>query len=823
MPKVTKKAYFTQETYDATSEDLKEQTGSSYRIYYYTTKGWWTSLNLHLDLPITATDVKLNLYIQSIPGKKNTGVNINNADKGLAKIGWNTFSVDSRSLYKIYANGGTNEYPAYYYMYGINGGAYRPYVEYAVIEPSVTGLNVTGTVLDEPTVCRWTQTDATSCKLQVLKEGTVAFEADVTSLNTYTIPANTLRYTGEYVFKVIATRNFVTAETSISKTMTALEPVIENAILSSAEVERGASISTTVTGSRVDGYTVNILNTGNTVIASDVGKTFSTAQYPAGSYKAQIVAYHTNGYYTTYKTTTVPFKTLEYTPIIEKATLSSTHVEKGTSITSTASGTRVSGHHVNLLDDASHLIASNVGTTFSTSSLGAGHYKAQIVAYYTNGSYTTYANTTLDFTVFVYQGEITSVWPNGTRELRKSNIQLGFSAKNFTDYTLSAIQGGVTKYTTTGTNTSDIDAIVTKTFSMVNSLFEQGEVTVTVRVSNTRNGYTTTDHMTVKFTVIDNPNTPTLTYEQSYNTPRPVIDIACSSPYISYKIALDDVEGSEIFGHISSYYFESALKNNAYHTFKIKVKNTYGLWSDWGTATFYIAYAELDTPSFNVYTDPINGCISVAIESTEQSNFKDHSVLRLENGTWVEIGKELERICTFYDNSCASGVTYAYKVRANDTYGGYKESHAIEQTIHFTGTVLSIPWTNQRLKLEYYNSEEDVVKNVVPSNSDTYVEVCGLSLPKLKKGTLNSRSLQLNIAFKTQEKYQEFIALIQNDVLLLRDGKGLKMYCHIVPTNFKDYLRYYRCVTIAITEVYYKEGDFIEIPDRPFIWSKEEY
>lgn len=822
MPKVTKKAYFTQETYDASSEDLKEQTGSLYRIYYYNYRGWWTSLDLRLNIPTIATNIKLNFYINPTP-TKDTKIDINGVGRGLAKVGWNTFEVENLNHYRIDAYGTSKEYPAYYHMHGIDGGEYSPYVEYTIVEPSVTGLSVTGTVLDEPTICRWTQTDATSCKLQVLKDDKIAFETDVTNLNTYTIAANTLRYTGEYVFKVIATRNHITAEVSTTKTMTALEPVIENAILSSAEVERGTSITTTVTGSRVDGYTVNILNTGNTVIASDVGKTFSTAQYSAGSYKVQIVAYHTNGYYKTYKTTTIAFKTLEYTPSIEKATLSSTHVEKGTSIKSTASGTKVSGHQVNLLDGESHLLESNVGTTFSTSSLGAGSYKAQIVAYYTNGAYTTYAHTTVDFTVFVYQGEITSVWPNGTRELRKSNIQLGFSAKNFTDYTLSATQGGVTKYTTTGTNISDIDAIVTKTFSMVNSLFDQGEVTVTVMVSNTRNGYTTTDNMTVKFTVIDNPNTPTLTYEQSYNTPRPVIYIACSSTYISYKIVIDDVEGSEIFGNISSYYFESALKNNTYHTFKIRVKNTYGLWSDWGTATFYIAYAELNMPSFNVYTDPINGCIGVAIESTEQTDFKDHSVLRLENGIWVEIGKELERICTFYDNSCASGVTYAYKVRANDTYGGYKESYAIEQTIHFTGTVLSVPWTNQRLKLEYYNSEEDVTKNVVPSSSDTYVEVCGLSLPKLKKGTLNSRSLQLNIAFKTQEKYQEFIELIQNDVLLFRDGKGLKMYCHIVPTNFKDYLRYYRCVTVAITEVYYKEGDFVEIPDRPFVWSKEEY
>ena len=34
MAQVTKKAYFTHEYYDATSEDLKDQVGSYYIVYY---------------------------------------------------------------------------------------------------------------------------------------------------------------------------------------------------------------------------------------------------------------------------------------------------------------------------------------------------------------------------------------------------------------------------------------------------------------------------------------------------------------------------------------------------------------------------------------------------------------------------------------------------------------------------------------------------------------------------------------------------------------------------------------------------------------------
>lgn len=508
---------------------------------------------------------------------------------------------------------------------------------------------------------------------------------------------------------------------------------------------------------------------------------------------------------------------------IATASLTSTNIEKGSSITASATGANISGVRVDILDSNSNLVFQNTSATFSTLSLSSGSYKAKVIAYHTNGHYETTDNEIINFTVFSYDAEITSVWPNSTRELRKSNIQLGFSAKNFTSYSISAIQGNVTKYTKTGTNTSEIDKVVSKTIDLVNSLFDQGEASITVSVTNARSSYSTDDSMTVKFTVIDNPNTPTLTYDQDYSTPKPTIYCACSSAYVSYIIAIDGIEGSEIFGNISQYYFETALENNAYHTFKLKVKNTYGLWSEWATASFYVSYAELNTPEFSVYTDVNNGCICVAMESTDEENFRYNSVLRLENGTWVEIGKELERVYTFIDNSCASGKEYSYKVRAYDIFGGYKDTSTTTCVIEFTGTILSVPWTNQKLKLQYFNSEDDVTKNIANNISDTYVEVCGLSLPKLQKGTLKGRSLQLNVAFKTKQAYDVFMSFIGNDTLLFRDGKGVKMYCHITISNEKDYLRYYKCVTANIKEIYYKEGDFIEIPDKPFIWNVEEY
>ena len=512
-----------------------------------------------------------------------------------------------------------------------------------------------------------------------------------------------------------------------------------------------------------------------------------------------------------------------FSPTISTATLSSTNVERGTSIISTVTGANITGHKVNILDSNNNLISQDNLPTFSTVNLLPGTYKAQIIAYHTNGYYTNIDTTTINFTVYAYDATITSIWPNTTNELRKSNIQIGFSAKNFISYAISVVQNGVTKYATNGDNSSNVEDIVTKVFTLINSLLNVGNATINVNISNTRNGYTSTDSMSATFNVIDNPNVPKITYEQTYRTPKPTIYVSNSSSYISYKLSIDDIETSEIFGSVDQYYFESALENNKYHTFKVKVKNTYGLWSEWASVTFYVDYAELNAPMLNIYTDLKNGCICVAMESEQQENFISHSVLRLENNTWIEIGKELERICTFIDNSCASGNIYQYKVRANDVYGGYKDSEIVEMVISFNGTFLSVPWTNEKIKLEYYNSEDDINKNIVPDNSDEYVRVCGLELPKLKKGSIKGRSLTLNIAFKVREKFDEFMNFIENDTLLLRDGKGLKMYCHIVPTNYKDYLRYYRCVTIAITEIYYKEGDFIEVPDRAFTWNKEEY
>lgn len=824
MPQVNKRIDFNSQYNNGCS--VSSIKGEAFLVnYIYTTRDY-SSISFSYDgtIPKNATNFVVHVYFPSA-ASEGTYLNVNGRDSGLLSgSGWLEYTPQSIvNSYNFASYGYSMQYSNNYYLCGINSN-YKPYITYTIVEPSISSLSVTGSNIDQQLVVNYSVQDATSLVLQVIKGSDTLINVDVSGTNQYIIPANTLHYNGDYTFRLVATRNGISVEDTEVKSLSLTKPVISSVTLSSSNVERGTNITTSILGTNIDSYTVDILNSDETVIASNVGSTFSTGTLEQGSYKAKINAIHSNGYISEYNTEKKNFSIYQTNPTISSASLSTTNTERGNDITATATGTNITGLKVDIYDTNNNPILQNQNSTFNTLSLLAGTYKAKIKAYYDNGYYTSWSYySDITFAIYSYDAQITSVYPNATRETRSRSISIGFSAKNFVSFSISVTQNGVQKYSNSGTNASSPDEIVTKSFSLIAGLLNIGDAAVNVTITNSRNGYSSSDSMSSTFSVIDVPNTPTITYESSYSNPKPTVIISNTSEYVSYKTCVDEVESSEVFGAITSYYFSTPLTNNEYHTFKVKVKNTYGLWSGLASATFYISYAELETPDISVYVDEQNGCICVAMESKTQENFASHSVLRLENSQWVEIGKMLERVCTFYDDSCASQTNYAYKVRAYDIYGGYKDSEEVEMSITFTGTYISVPWTSRKLKIEYYSKEDDISRTTSINNGDTYQYVCGLSKPKFFKGNIDDKSFSLSVAFKEKNKYDEFLNLIKEDILLFRDGKGEKIYCHISFNGHSNYINYYRSVEVNVQEVYYKEGDFAEVKDKPFVWATKEF
>lgn len=470
-----------------------------------------------------------------------------------------------------------------------------------------------------------------------------------------------------------------------------------------------------------------------------------------------------------------------------------------------------------------NVVATKTGTTITdcTFPLGSltlpGEYTFKLIATYSGNTVESSQTVILTNTV----PTITSLEPNGVNQLKSSNINISFSGTNITSYSIVAKHNGVSKWSNSGNNTSGLTSF---SFSMIKNLFDIGNVTLELTCTYSNGYYSTTTTQTATFLVYGAPSTPIISGLSEYTTPTPTFNFTCADSYISYQVEIDGIQKTETYGTPNKYRITDALSNNDYHTFKVRVKNQYQLWSEWASLTFLVSYAELIKPLINAYADDNNGCIVINAESEEQENFHNHSIFRSEDGTvWTEIAVSLGLSDSYTDLTCASGVNYLYKVRANDINGGIKDSEIVTCKCEFKNLILSVPYSDKSIVLKYFADESGLNKPMDNNTSRTFTQVCGLSKPKSKRTDLEYLSFGLELAFKTKESFEEFITFKDEEILLLRDSRGLKIYCDMAINKFQDYLHYYKSVSVTFTEVYYKEGDYEEAPSTAFTYTKNEW
>lgn len=449
-----------------------------------------------------------------------------------------------------------------------------------------------------------------------------------------------------------------------------------------------------------------------------------------------------------------------------------------------------------------------------------GNCKFKLTAFYSENSVTQSEDVVLTGT----QVSIVDLEPNGINQLKTSNINISFSGTNISTYSIYAKQDGIVKWSKEGTSSDGtvVEGVQKFSFSMVKNLFSTGNVTLELTCNYVGPYYSNTAKETATFLVYGAPSAPTIVAQETYTTPTPEILFSCTESYISYQVEIDGTVSTETYGSPNKYRCD-VLENNKTHIFKVRVKNQYQLWSEWSIVNFLVSYTELQTPIINAYAE--NASIVINIESPSQVRFHYHSVLRSEDGlNWTVIATDLVIIDTFKDSTVASGVEYIYKARAVDVDGGIKDSDFIRCTCNFRHTVLSVPFTNTSVVLKYYADQSSgAERKIGKDNEHTYFDVCGLTLPKAQVRKKKTKTMQLNIAFKTKAAYEEFTNLEDEEVILFRDKRGIKMYCDMVITEEQYMQSYYKAVSATFNEIYYKEGDYIEAPEEIFTFTRSEF
>lgn len=766
MAQVTKKAYFTQEIYDASNEDLKEQTGSSYRIYYYTTQGWWTSLNLSLNLPIIATNVKLSFYIQSIPGKKNTGININNVDKGLANIGWNTFEVENRNLYRIYANGGTNEYPAYYYMFGINGGAYRPYVEYTVAVPDISNIRLDNRSVDQAITVSFTLKDATSWTLQAIKDNVVVATRTGTTPTSAIFNPSELPV-GDVIFRITATNSAETTVEETVQTLTAPTPSISNIQLSDLNV--AAPIVCTATATNTTSWKVEAIQ-NNVVISSKAGTGAISATFNVGEIKNtgdttfRVIGY--NMWTSGYKDRNVTLKAPEAS--VSNFLVTGTNIDE--TITCTAEGSHVYSWTVQAIQNG----------TLKASKSGTGN---TINCMFSNGEINTkgstefkllYANTWNNHqtsqTIILTRTEpkIIAIEPNGVTANRDVIIPITWSTENQQSFTLE-VDGNV--YTGTTSKGVNIPAGTIKSLGTK-------QIALSIKYQSSW-GEVRTDRKVVTFIATGKPKAPRLDEHTHYDKALPTFTWVSEDEYVQYHIQVLNSENevvddsNHVVGNDGSYTCQTILSNQTTYTVQVKVKTAYGYWSDWATKTFTTDFIMANKPTIRVFSSNNSIIVNSFTKYSEPFDYCD-IYRRTEHGKWVRIAHKLDNDISFKDHYVGKE-KYYYKVASVSTSGGINDSDIASATVEIRNFNF-VNVENLNNNIEFVGNPEVQITDVFESVSNEYA---GVFAPIFEEGEHNYRTGSCSFVCP-KELYDQFKLMISNSkVLMYRDCRGEKIYCKV--------------------------------------------
>lgn len=242
------------------------------------------------------------------------------------------------------------------------------------------------------------------------------------------------------------------------------------------------------------------------------------------------------------------------------------------------------------------------------------------------------------------------------------------------------------------------------------------------------------------------------------------------------------------------------LEDNVYSA-KVRTRNEYGLWSDWGEYLFIVDTIKPEKPNLEIFVD-----------------FKHHLLVKLEYETpkaliyrkngdnFILLAETTEKI--YKDYAAASGVLHEYYIRAVANDDSFNDSDIKKGRINLKRAVIhqvDKPETLLELK---YRLTTGKGRTLGHSNQKELVWLEGREYPVVEKSGFKESNIDLNY-FILSNDIKNFLKLADAEVILYRDETGKKVYGTIgelqhIEMFRKNMLGY--DTTLTIRRIDYKEG-----------------
>lgn len=299
------------------------------------------------------------------------------------------------------------------------------------------------------------------------------------------------------------------------------------------------------------------------------------------------------------------------------------------------------------------------------------------------------------------------------------------------------------------------------------------------------------------FYAIGAPAAPVLNAIPS-NTARPVVTWSAFSQQVYQLQVLSGdtiVYDSGVVPGISirQHKIKAWLADGEY-TVKLRIKNEYDLWSEWGSAAVTISTDKPEKPSIALQ----RSAYGVEITGTGLVYRSDY-----DKDDYICIGTASG---TYFDNTVRSKGEYKYFVRAiseNDTYND-SDIKFIQAEFQYALIAPVSDLSNVFAFTRSLNSPPKRTYNRQPGGA--FVEYAGRKHPVWEPTEHVNAAWQMSFYLKTWAEVETFVALVdRKETVLYRDARGRKIYGILSNLTIDDERSGY-IVGFTLTEVDYIEG-----------------
>lgn len=288
------------------------------------------------------------------------------------------------------------------------------------------------------------------------------------------------------------------------------------------------------------------------------------------------------------------------------------------------------------------------------------------------------------------------------------------------------------------------------------------------------------------FVTVSAPSTPKVIVQAS---PRPLITWQ-TNEQSAYQIQLDTAVGTTDYGSGKSWRSPIYL-DDGLHVARVRVQNSYGVWSEWGSATFTVSHTA-------------SGAVVLTVDADHRAELSWSYA-----GSWTEFvvyrdGVAIAKTTDYSYTDDYSVGTVRYQVRACASDGTYNYSLSNEVTVSvMPETVMLSALDSGKWLFLRLSTAQHRTNTIKASRTFSLTHLSGRRFPEAELTEFCDRSISVSYATDDEAEKAALEALMGSPVCLKTPGG--KMVIGILDTLSETESMFYSSYTFAVSQMHYPE------------------